>query len=140
MTFWLSLLLRWVLAQPLDVIEHAALMSVYDGLGSSCRFSPAWRLNLFFFVGCNANDCPRFDVDSNCTANGNIVCVDGKVTQMCVRPARLVLLSFPSPLSNLYRKFLAGTIPPSMGQLRALTYLYVVYRRVVRAVRDRQLS
>jgi hypothetical protein len=89
--FWL-LAICWshcVLTQPLEAAQHSALMSVYDGLGSSHvddevkSFCIHFLFFAFFRAGCNATVCPRFNASSNCTGTG-LICSGGKVTQLCV--------------------------------------------------------
>jgi hypothetical protein len=91
--FWL-LVICWshcVLTQPLQAVQHSALMSVYDALGSSHVDEVKVVLHslfvfrfFFFWAGCNdATRCPRFDASSNCIGSG-LICSDGNVTRLCV--------------------------------------------------------
>jgi hypothetical protein len=81
-------LTHWVMAQeqPLESAQHAALMSVYDGLGSSAlREHLPTGAHAFFccaFSGCNLTACPRFSSSSNCNGS-QLICVGGKVTHLC---------------------------------------------------------
>jgi hypothetical protein len=51
--FWLLVICWWhcVLTQPLELAQHAALMSVYDGLGSSHVDELKVVLNSVFVFG-----------------------------------------------------------------------------------------
>jgi hypothetical protein len=139
-----------VLAQPppapLLADQHAALMSVYDGLGSSlvertyvCRCADAVIIFVFFFIWAGCNDtavCPRFNASSNCPGLGlnlRLNCTGGKVTMLYVlgscSQASVVasdVIFMCSPPRDLPFQALTGSIPSTIGQLSALTYLYAV--------------
>jgi hypothetical protein len=83
-------MVAFVLAQPLGFGQHTALMSVYDGLGSShvdlgvlLHFQFFFFFFFFFRAGCNETVCPRFNESSNCTGSG-LICTDGNVKELCV--------------------------------------------------------
>jgi hypothetical protein len=89
----LLLVICWshcVLTQPLQDDQYIALMNVYDGLGSFPH-SRSFRILRFFFffffffsAGCNTTVCPRFNATTSCIGS-HLRCVDGNVTQLCVR-------------------------------------------------------
>lgn len=74
--------------QPLDIDQHAALMSLYNGLSQSPSASFAenaqhFQILLFHlsFADCPESTCPRFRLNETCTGN-LLICSQGFVSRM----------------------------------------------------------
>lgn len=79
------------------------------------------------FPGCNTTICPRFGSSSGCTGR-MLICAGGKVIHLWVCCLLVVVVLSLSSRSDFGVAQLTGngTIPPIVGQLTALTRLYVV--------------
>jgi hypothetical protein len=147
-------LLIWshcVLAQPLQADQHTALMSVYDSIG----LSPCFHIDMnsfhfcfvcllgvcvcvcvcvffffffffFFSKGCNTTVCPRFTLSSECDGS-RLFCIAGRVTMLCVLESAFLCVDLDRVICrSFYQIQLNGSIPSTIGQLSALTVLYIV--------------
>jgi hypothetical protein len=126
--FWL-LVICWshcVLAQPLELTQHSALMSVYNGLGSSHVDDEVKSFCIHFSGRLQRDNVPTIRCVVGLCWHGVALFwwqshTDVRSFERCV--IGLTNARSSSRLMNRFR--LTGSIPSTIGQLTALTTLYV---------------